>query len=243
MWAKYSPIKPSSISTLPLNSILLDESYLKDGGERLNAASIGEVRQVVDSILRIRDILLEGERLTRVTNSGALPAEVPPYQVAAVRLDYQMAVLNAAKSTSSYRTNPFKAGRDGVFRDTAAVKQVLANVFDVAGATEPSSVAKSQWHYGVPVRPFIEDQPLARGTVAWEFATQYVLYWDSKLLGDDFAKNDFGDTHSLVLMVDSLSVGAALSTLDPTLAPAGAHVASLFVQHVAPQRGVHRLAD
>ena len=206
-----------SVSTLPLNSILLDEATLKDGGERLNPASIGEVRQVVESILRIREILLEGERLTRVTNSGTPPAEVPPYQVAAMRLDYQMAVLNAAKSTSSYRTSALSAGKDGLSLDTAAVKQVLANVFDVTGATEPSSVAKSQWHYGVPVRPFIEDQPLSRGNVAWETLTQSLLYWDTKLLGDDFAKNDFGDTHSLVLMVDSLSVGAALATLDPTL--------------------------
>ena len=37
------------------------------------------------------------------------------------------------------------------------------------------------------------------------------------MLVSGFSVNDFGDTHSLVLLVDSLSVQAAMSQLDSTL--------------------------
>ena len=40
-----------------------------------------------------------------------------------------------------------------------------ANQFDVVGATSPSAVANSQWHWGTDVQVFIEDQPLYRGGV------------------------------------------------------------------------------
>ncbi|MDA6332005.1 hypothetical protein OSK47_24605, partial [Escherichia coli] len=48
-------------------------------------------------------------------------------------------------------------------------------------------------------------------------AAQSAAYLDWKLLVNNFAVNDFGDTHSLVLLVDSLSVQDALTRLDPTL--------------------------
>ena len=91
------------------------------------------------------------------------------------------------------------------------------NFHDVYGATMPSAVANSQYHYGEAQRIFIEDQPLVRGDVAWNFISQSAQYFDVKLLYNYFGLNGFGDTHSLVLLVDSLSVQNALETLDPNV--------------------------
>ena len=80
----------------------------------------------------------------------------------------------------------------------------LQNQFDVVGATTPSAVANSGYHWGTDVQIFIEDQPLYRGAVISE---AIAASWAAKsvtLLVDHYATNDFGDTHSLVLLVDSL---------------------------------------
>ena len=199
-----------------LSSLILEESRLVESGRSLTGIALGEVRQILTAVDGIREIIIEGERVSRISNDGGLPpAQVPPYQVAGVRLDYQMAVINAAKSTAEYRTHAILSGYDGL-SDNPEIKEFLPRFFDVAGATTPSSVSNSQWHYGQPIRVFIEDQPLTRGTAAWDIAVRSIGYIDSKLLVDEFSRNDFGDTHSLVLIVDSLSVAAAIATLDPT---------------------------
>jgi Ca2+-binding RTX toxin-like protein len=60
----------------------------------------------------------------------------------------------------------------------------------------------------------------SRPGVVWDAITQSFLYNDVKLLVPGFAFNDFGDTHSLVLIVDSLSVQNTLARLDPTVSQA-----------------------
>ena len=109
-------------------------------------------------------------------------------------------------------------------RDTRS--GVLENFFDVYGANPPSAVANSQWHYGQEVPLYIEDQPLYRGSALWNAVLQTALYHDVKLLGPDYQINDFGDTHSLVLLVDSLAVMDVLVRLDPSLQPQ--RLAALF---------------
>jgi hypothetical protein len=91
----------------------------------------------------------------------------------------------------------------------------LSNQYDLMGDTSPSAVSNSQLHYGQDVRTFIEDQPLTRGSVLWNALTQSAQYWDIKLLVRNYTQNDFGDTHSLVLIVDSLSVQNTLMQLIP----------------------------
>ena len=149
--------------------------------------------------------------------SGGDAKHVAAGDVAGLRLDYQLAVLGAAQSTSAYRTDPVRSGFDGYAGRHQ--KGVLPNFYDVFGDTAPSSVSNSQWHYGQATPVFIEDQPLWRGDVLFDVVAASYAYSDTKLLVPFFSQNDFGDTHSLVLLVDSLSVQNALATLAPTLAP------------------------
>ena len=76
-------------------------------------------------------------------------------------------------------------------------------------------VADSQWHHGANVDVFIEDQPLVRGAILKAAAG---VYWDTGALMPitDYTQNDFGDTHSIVLLIDSLSAQHLLQTLAPT---------------------------
>jgi hypothetical protein len=73
-------------------------------------------------------------------------------------------------------------------------------------------VAHSQYHYGMDEGLFIEDQPLYRGNVVWD---AWTCKDGLKLPVDNYSKNAFGDTHSLVLIIDSLSVQNALLNLLP----------------------------
>ncbi len=58
----------------------------------------------------------------------------------------------------------------------------------------------------------IEDQPAVRGTPISAFP--------DLALSNHWNRNDFGDTHSLVLLIDSLTLMSAFARLDPTLTPA-----------------------
>ncbi|HNF92980.1 MAG TPA: hypothetical protein PKZ67_12360, partial [Accumulibacter sp.] len=97
----------------------------------------------------------------------------------------------------------------------------LDNQFDVVGTETTgtfvySAVAHSQWHYGEDVPLFIEDQPLQRGSVVEAAAKASLDYGDVKLLVDHYSQNNFADTHSLVLIADSLAVQNTLQSLAPT---------------------------
>ena len=109
----------------------------------------------------------------------------------------------------------------------------LLNQWDLAGTettTDPwYMVAYSQYRYGQHQSVFIEDQPFARGNAVGETVKKFMA-GSIELLHDNYAQNDFGDTHSLVLIVDSLNVqntllqlvpeaqrGAAAKTLDTVL--------------------------
>jgi hypothetical protein len=133
----------------------------------------------------------------------ASPAEVKVTEIGQAQFNYQMAVQLAAK-----RTGPVGLFDNMVqaIHERAFAPDLLSNQYDVMGDTIPSAVANSQLHYGADIEFFIEDQPLVRGGIVWDVFTQSMSYWDIRLLVDGYADKDFGDTHSLVLLVDSLSV-------------------------------------
>lgn len=62
---------------------------------------------------------------------------------------------------------------------------------------------------------FIEDQPEFRGGYVWSAASQSIVNGYIQLLQSGYDTKAFGDTHSLVLLVDSLSVQSALLNLVP----------------------------
>jgi Ca2+-binding RTX toxin-like protein len=136
--------------------------------------------------------------------------------VEATHLDYQLAVLAAGANTQSYRTDLNEVAYDAA-NDVRHQKPALANFYDVYGSVPPSAVSNSQWHYGARTPVWIEDQPLIRGDAIDAAIYESLRYADGKLLVPNFSQNDFGDTHSLVLLVDSLSVQNMLATLDPNV--------------------------
>lgn len=173
---------------------------------------------------RVRTIVVEALRVPGLDSgngSTARPLDVKPELldgkaiIDATRLDYQLAVLVASQNTQP-SANVLVGGKQAVFgRKQGAF--TFTNFHDLYGDTLPSAVANSQLHYGQATPVFIEDQPLYRGDVLDKVAAETKAYHDLKLLVPGYSNNDFGDTHSLVLMVDSLSVQDTFAQLDSTL--------------------------
>lgn len=172
---------------------------------------------------RVGSVVAEAERVNAGIGSGGAGASataISTVQIAACGLDYQLAVLQAGAHTKSTRT-VFDESGVVAYSGREIASPSIATLFDVYGDTSPSGVANSQIHYGTPTPIWIEDQPLLRGAIIPGVAAATglggVVSGDFKLLVNGFSKNDFGDTHSLVLMVDSLSVQNAMAQLDSTL--------------------------
>lgn len=177
-----------------------------------------QAKVLVDALTRMRSIGLEAQRVNNeVTdiNNGP-PKDVLLGEIDGMNLSYQIAVLKAAEFTSSYNSGVATGGWAAI-AERNILEGKASNFYDVYGANLPSAVSNSQWHYGESVPIFIEDQPLARGSVVLSALLESVKNAEAKLLVDDYSKNDFGDTHSLVLIVDSLSVQALFAKLDSTV--------------------------
>jgi VCBS repeat-containing protein len=178
----------------------------------------------------IADQEVEALRIATFTSGdgkNASPQLSDPRVTVAETLDYRLAVDLVAQRTQS------AALVIGGIQAVAGKRygSWLRNQYDVVGTettrsiltltTPYAAVANSQWHYGMDVPLFIEDQPLYRGNVRFDAAMASLDYKDVKLLVDQYAKNDFADTHSLVLIVDSLNVQNALTQLAPDATQAG----------------------
>ncbi len=136
-------------------------------------------------------------------------------KILAETLDYRLAVDLAARQTEGATII------GDFFRITEKEygSPLLTNQYDVVGietTTKPwSAVAFSQLHYGQNIPVFIEDQPLARGSFVANLIEGLVTSASIQLLQNNFGLNNFADTHSLVLLVDSLSVQKAVLDLVP----------------------------
>jgi len=153
----------------------------------------------------------EGERLTHLKpgNGNEGPRPVAETDMEALSLDYQLAISFVANNTAA-------ASLFGGLWRAYMGKQFVAvtrdNQYDLQGHEGPSAVANSQWHAGADVPVYIEDQPLFRGDIGTAIISQFLKY-GVKLLQDQYATRDFGDTHSLVLIQDSLAVQNLMANL------------------------------
>jgi Ca2+-binding RTX toxin-like protein len=188
-----------------------------DMGASGKAAARKEAASLIEALDRVRLVRAEALRAPQLPDAGAggQAANIDMAKIGAASIDYQLAVGKAALRTSAAKTDPLSsaiAGYTGRLRTSG-----ITGFNDVYGEVPPSSVAHSQYHYGKDVPVFIEDQPLHRG----EFFTQAYEEWkrtgDIKLLLPNFSENDFGDTHSLVLLVDSLAVQHTFAQIDPSI--------------------------
>lgn len=214
----YSRLRATPLDQAPLASdILTVKSYLDSGsGLVLDETIRNQAKMILAALDRIEDIKSEMARLRDDVSSegdggGLRPAVVLPAKVEQLQIDYQMAVQTVSQKTEA-------ASLLGGLVRTYMGKEIqypVLNQFDIIGATSPSMVANSQWHIGWNVPIYIEDQPLWRGGVSGSAVAESVLGLGVKLLVDGYGTKDFGDTHSLVLLVDSLSVQDILVRMLP----------------------------
>lgn len=171
-----------------------------------------EANALIAAIERIKAISDEALRISGYVSGGDSPdvADIGAAKIAQLDLDYQLAVGKARALIE-----PGDTGLGALLRDR--VSGGVGSIYDVFGAIPPSAVANSQNHYGIPVPVFIEDQPLFRGSVRSQAGSESLKAGEVKLLVNQFGLNDFGDTHSLVLIVDSLIVQEALIQLDSSV--------------------------
>jgi Ca2+-binding RTX toxin-like protein len=172
------------------------------------------------ALVRARSVFAEAQRAPTLVDRNGSPQPVEASTIGATKLDYQLAVLRAARFTQSCQSGIVDGLGAAYATDRALApssqQSGLSPFHDVYGAPKPSAVANSQIHYGVPVPLFIEDQPLSRGNYGGQVGWNSLLFGEVKLLNDNYSDNNFGDTHSLVLLVDSLSVMNAFAQLDPS---------------------------
>jgi Ca2+-binding RTX toxin-like protein len=179
--------------------------------------SLGEQNQLrTQAQSRVDTILSERIRVAGLETTRAFDTRAP--SGSQILLQYQVAALLAALDTTASSlffgpdvntvpTNPKYADQFG--------RQRISNMTEVVGSDSgklgPSWVSNSGIHYGTRQEIYIEDQPLVRGN--------YSLLLHRGSLISNPGKNDFADTHSLVLVVDSLALMASLETLDPQITP------------------------
>jgi Ca2+-binding RTX toxin-like protein len=189
--------------------------YGKNGKVLYQPAPAGDTI-LYDALVRIKQIQDEGKYVASVTDvRPPFPNRIAtehPEQVEATNLNYQIAFLTTAKQTSPMST--FRQGLNLPFNFGPRTDQ-QSNIVDLLGDTYWSMVSNSQYHHGKRTPIFIEDQPEYRGTVRSDAAGASWRYAGIKLLVNNYSLNDFGDTHSLVLLQDSLRVQDALVKLDP----------------------------
>ncbi|WP_411878273.1 calcium-binding protein [Polaromonas sp. YR568] len=177
-----------------------------------------ELNALRDALRLMLRVTNEAVRVTGISNNGGSPpVGVSTDQIEAATLDYQLAVLGV-----SDMTRPAIGLTGGAYEGVVGRNEVsppIPNFYDVYGSNFSwdnfSAVSNSQWHHGKETAIFIEDQPLYRGNIIPDVASASWKAGEIKLLVPEFSQNDFGDTHSLSLLIDSLSVQNALAQLDP----------------------------
>ena len=179
----------------------------------LQIAAVDEERRPLDQALTdIITLQNERARIAGFTkggdeqDAGSTPKPITSVEILAETLDYRLAVYFASQKTDS---------KLSVLSKTPG-NPPLTNQTDLVGKETTqypwSAVANSGVHYGTNVDLFIEDQPLVRG----DFLEGVVKGLPGiNLLHDRYALNNFSDSHSIVLIVDSLAVQNTLLNLVP----------------------------
>lgn len=173
------------------------------------------------ALQQIQRLQTEVDRTGKLESGGKgkKPWEVPNELVAAEDFNYRMAMLLTSKLSKAASL------LDG-FNQASGQKALLTSAdlhgvapspqYDLVGDTKWSAVSNSQWHLGKHVPVFIEDQPEFRGGFPWDAFKASFLDGYLQLLQSNYDTQSFGDTHSLVLLVDSLNVQSSLLNLVTT---------------------------
>ena len=174
------------------------------------------LKDLKDAIKRISTVISENERVYNLSSgTGQRPAIVENNDIAALGLDYQLAIGQAAKYTYGYpKVFSDKNSDSGFYKifsnERSQSSNSIEGFYDIYAKNPPSMVASSQLHYGHEIPISVENQPLGRGGKY----TSSVIRNGFKLLVNNYGYNDFGDTHSIALLNDSLESMDVLNKLN-----------------------------
>lgn len=223
-------IENIAIAEKYLNGIITStDSLLTNSPGSYYSSNIEEIRLLKflrESVVRVREVANEYERVKTLRSgkdANSKPHQLPARFVDSLNLDYQLAVVLAA---NRYTKNfSIVAGAINIDKDLhddlSLANEKIQDFYNVWAATKPSMVAVSQLHYGAEnVLVGVEDQPLVRGNYVSLVRDETIRetngiseLLDLQLLTSDYGNSNFGDTHSLVLIVDSLSTQKIMEEL------------------------------
>ena len=232
-------IENIAIAEKYLNEIVTStDRLLTTSPENYYSSNIEEIKLLKflrESVVRVREVANEYERVKTLRggkDTNSKPHQLPARFVDSLKLDYQLAVVLAAnRYTKNFSIVAGAINIDKDLNDNLTVaNQGIKDFYNIWAATKPSMVAVSQLHYGAEnVLVGIEDQPLVRGNYislvrdetireanlrqATSLSDVLSQALDLQLLTSDYGNSNFGDTHSLVLMVDSLSTQKIMEEL------------------------------
>ena len=172
---------------------------------------IGILGEAINRISDINKEILRIKNFTDAEGSSNKVYNVKPKDVASLSIDYQIALGLASNNTESYG---IPSGTNRILNGNKFDTELKNNFYDIMGDTYPSMVALSQKHFGEDIRIGIEDQPSSRGWYKWNATMSSLYNLGVKLFVDHYGKNDFGDTHSIILLTDSLATQELLKQLD-----------------------------
>ena len=188
---------------------------------------MGKLELLKEAVRRVREIANENERIKTLTSGGEenqRPYQFPARYIDSLRLSYQLAVLLSAQEYTKELSVP--GGAENIVMDLydnlRKADNTIDDFYNIWAATKPSMVAVSQLHYGKEnILLDVENQPLVRGNYldlvleeTKKEASDRKELSDLQLLTPDYKNSAFGDTHSLALIVDSLSVQKTINQLD-----------------------------
>jgi len=168
----------------------------------------------IEAAARTLRVVNEAGRLASFNLADFHNGQLPPMGDYS-SIEYQLAGVLAAKgTTSAVAVNPFPNSRVFSSRPFERMTEIYGldgGLFANAAEGRFSFTAMSGQHYSTQQNSFgvyIEDQPFFRGN-----------YKATDIPGviPNSRQNDFADTHSLVLIVDSLALMSAMTKLDKDL--------------------------
>ena len=181
--------KISELLAFSARDPLMRRNITRDGDK------IDNLKLLKDAVIRVREIANENERIKTLTSGGGenqRPYQFPARYIDSLRLDYQVAVLLAA-------------------REYTKALSIAGGAVNIGMDIIDHQLRKAD----------VEDQPLVRGHYikfvmeeTGKEAAELSELLDFQLLTPDYNNSAFGDTHSLVLIVDSLSVQKTINQLD-----------------------------
>lgn len=166
-----------------------------------------DVKEILNNITKIID---ENRRVRSLSSGTEQKAKIVNYSdIAALGLNYQIALKEATQRAYAY---PKLTGLETtILNERLYSNNRIENLYEIYAKNPPSMVASSQLHYGTEIPISVENQPLGRGD---RYTYDVVNSLFEKLLVNNYNYNDFGDTHSIALLNDSLESMDVLNKLN-----------------------------